>query len=284
MVDSAGPSGSLPVSSHQDVLSPAEQPAVVSMASFQSMISSMVQDALYSHLAHLGLPAIPGSSSQANNPTTLSNSMQFSSSALMSDWQRPGMSNLFGSVTPAPSFVGTNTQFSVVNSTALCSVPASVMNAVSNVATVTSTDSQSCLSLPHFKALEVAPSVPPVPAELVDLISQNSYVHFKFLLPSNLAVIAFLAAISQQNISRIPPSRLKSISSFRDWSAAWAVFASVVSQLSPDNYLDLLAYFILISGAAERGDFDWLSYDSKFRQNVVSHDKRWGVPDLSIWL
>ena len=44
----------------------------------------------------------------------------------------------------------------------------------------------------------MAPSVPPVPPELVDLISQNSYVDFKFLLPSNLAVIASLPAISQQ--------------------------------------------------------------------------------------
>ena len=115
----------------------------------------------------------------------------------------------------------------------------------------------------------MAPSVPPVPAELVDTISQNSYLDFKFLLPSNLAVISSLPGISQQNMSRIPPSRLKSIRSFRDWSAAWAVYASVVSQLSPAKYQDLLAYFILISGAAERGDFDWLSHDSKFRQSVV---------------
>ena len=93
MVDSAGPSVSLPVSSHQDVPSPAEQPAVVSMASFQSMISSMAHDALYSHLAQLGLLAIAGSSTQANNPVTMSNSMQFSSSSPMTDWQRPVMSN-----------------------------------------------------------------------------------------------------------------------------------------------------------------------------------------------
>ena len=103
---------------------------------------------------------------------------------------------------------------------ALFSAPAPVTNALSDVGSVTSTDSQSSLSLPRFKALEVAPSVPPVPAELVDLILQNSYVDFKFFVPSNLAVIASLLAISQQNISRIPPSRLKSISSFRDWSAA----------------------------------------------------------------
>ena len=68
MVDSAGLSVSLPVSLNQDLPSPAEQPAVVSMASFQSMISSIAHDALYSHLAQLGLPAIAGSSSQANNP------------------------------------------------------------------------------------------------------------------------------------------------------------------------------------------------------------------------
>ena len=82
----------------------------------------------------------------------------------MTVWQRPGMSNLFGSMPPSPSFVDTNTQFSVVNPMALFSAPASVTNALSNVASVTSTDSQSSLSLPRFKALEVAPSVPPVPA------------------------------------------------------------------------------------------------------------------------
>ena len=30
-----------------------------------------------------------------------------------------------------------------------------------------------------------------VPAEVVDVISRNSYVGFKFLLPGNLAVTAF---------------------------------------------------------------------------------------------
>ena len=70
-------------------------------------------------------------------------------------------------------------------------------------------------------------------------------------------------------MSRILPARLKSISSFRDRSAAWAVLASVVSHLNPTKDQDLLAYFILISGAAESGDFDWLSYDSKFRRGVA---------------
>ena len=240
---------------------------------------------LYSHLAQLGLLAIAASSSQAANPVTMSNSTQFSNTSLITDLQRPGMSNLFGSVTSAPSFFGTNTQFSVVNSTPLASASASVSYALSNVASVPSTVSQSGLSLLHLKAMQVAPSVPPVPAELVDMISQNLYVDFKFLLPANLAVIASLPAISQQNMSRIPPSKLKSISSFRDWSAAWGVSASVVCQLNPAKYQDLLAYFILIAGAAESRDFDWLAYDYKFRQIVVvSSDKPWGIPDPSVWL
>ena len=82
--------------------------------------------------------------------------------------------------------------------------------------------------------MQVAPSVPPVPAELADMISEYSYVDYTFLLPANLAVIASLPAISQQNMSCIPPSRLKSISSFK----AWAVSASVVCQLNPPKYQD----------------------------------------------
>ena len=148
MVDSAGPSVSLPVSSNVDVPSTAEQPAVLSMASFQSMINTMARDALYSHVAQLGLSAIAASSSQAANPVTMSNSTQFSSTSLIAVLQRPGMSNLFGSVTLAPSFVGTNTQFSVVNSTPLAS--ASVSYALSNVASVPSNVSQCGLSLLHL--------------------------------------------------------------------------------------------------------------------------------------
>ena len=77
MVDSAGPSVPVPVSSNVDVPSTVEQLAVLSMASFQSMISSMARDTLYSHLAQLGMPAIAAHSSQTANPVTVSNSTQF---------------------------------------------------------------------------------------------------------------------------------------------------------------------------------------------------------------
>ena len=59
-------------------------------------------DVLYSHVAQLGLPAIAVSSSQAADPVTMSNSMQFSISSTITDLQCPGMSNLFGSVTLWP--------------------------------------------------------------------------------------------------------------------------------------------------------------------------------------
>ena len=53
----------------------------------------------------------------------------------------------------------------------------------------------------------------------------------------------------------------------------------------PNQISGFTGLFYLISGAAERGDFGWLSYDSKFRQSVVvSFDKPWGISDPSIWL
>ena len=93
----------------------------------------MAHDALYSHLAQFGLRAIAGRSSQAANPVPMSNFTQFPSMSLITDLQRPGMSNLFASVTPGPLFNGTNTQFSAVKSTALASPPALITNALSNV-------------------------------------------------------------------------------------------------------------------------------------------------------
>ena len=53
----------------------------------------------------------------------------------------------------------------------------------------------------------------------------------------------------------------------------------------PTQISGLLAYFILIFGAAERSNFDRLAYDYKFRQSVVVlSGKPWGIPDPSIWL
>ena len=64
--------------------------------------------------------------------------------------------------------------------------------------------------------MAVVSSVPPVPAELVHLISQNSYIDFKCLLPSNLSVISSLRSIALQSLARLPASKLAPINSFRD--------------------------------------------------------------------
>ena len=74
--------------------------------------------------------------------------------------------------------------------------------------------------LPEFAVpLAVVSSISPVPAELVHLISQNSYIDFKYLLPTNLSVISSLPSISLQSLARISASKLVPINSFRDWAA-----------------------------------------------------------------
>ena len=57
------------------------------------------------------------------------------------------------------------------------------------------------------------PSMPSVPAVLVNLVAQNQFVDFEYLLPANLTVIAAQPLISLQSLSRIPSFKLAQIQS-----------------------------------------------------------------------
>ena len=96
----------------------------------------------------------------------------------------------------------------------------------------------------------------PVPAELVNLVAQNQFVDFKFLLPANLTVIAAQALISLQSLSRIPSSKSAQIQSFKDLGAAWAVYASVIGKINPARLPHLIEYYLFISESTNRPDFD----------------------------
>ncbi len=50
----------------------------------------------------------------------------------------------------------------------------------------------------YLSPISITPSMPPVPAELVSLVAQSSFIDFKLLLPSNLSVIAAQPIISLQ--------------------------------------------------------------------------------------
>ena len=210
--------------------------------------------------------------------------------------------------TPVPSFVrccmpSSDIQVSsacCVSGTSCRSLPASTLapsqnfDSLSNVnfcnlgvaPNVSESESQLRQNYPvYLSPLSITPSLPPVPAELVNLVAHNQFVDFKYLLPANLTVIAAQPLISLQSLSRISSTKLAQIQSFRDWGAAWAVYTSVIGRINPARLPDLLEYFLIISESANRPDFDWQKYDILFRQGAtVSTDKRWGSLDPAIWI
>ena len=210
--------------------------------------------------------------------------------------------------TPVPSFVrycmpSSDIQVSsacCVSGTSCRSLPASTLapsqnfHSLSNVnfcnlgvvPNVSESESQLRQNYPvYLSPLSITPSLPPVPAELVNLVAHNQFVDFKYLLPANLTVIAAQPLISLQSLSRISSTKLAQIQSFRDWGAAWAVYTSVTGRINPARLPDLLEYFLIISESANRPDFDWQKYDILFRQGAtVSTDKRWGSLDPAIWI
>ena len=199
---------------------------------------------------------------------------------------------------PAPSFLGTNLPpTATLPSTAGLSdnLRLSNCNLVRALNPVLSSHSMQQLStaqnlsnsvLPEFAVpLAVVSSVPPVPAELVYLISQNSYTDFKFLLPTNLSVISSLPSISLQSLAHLPAFKLTPINSFRDYAAVWGVFASIMEKIHPIHLPELIQYFVIIAESANKPDVDWIKYDTLFRQSeVVFAEKGWGEPDPTVWL
>ena len=291
--------------------------AFLTMSSFQSMVGSFTQEALYSQLAQLGIPSGNLVRSSLSNESVSSSFQLGSYPQVVSTW--PGMSSagmcnlLYSSRTPAPAFLQPN----LATANSFDSRPgggtfgnpvweASSQRSPTLLSSVTqapfmslqpgfNTVWPSLLGMnsqmnavnhePSFKPISVGSSVAPVPSELVGAIANNEYIDFKLLLPSNLAWLSVMPSLSTQSIARLITSKLSPVSCFRDWASAWAVYASVVSKVAPGNLPDLISYMLVITEAAKRSDFDWEKYDRLFCQGAaLDNNKCWGVADPSIWV
>ena len=58
-----------------------------------------------------------------------------------------------------------------------------------------------------LKPIFVGSSVAPVPSELVGVITDNEYIDFKLLLPSNLALLLVMPSLSTQSVARLITSK-----------------------------------------------------------------------------
>ena len=136
-----------------------------------------------------------------------------------------------------------------------------------------------------ISACSVSPALPPVPGYLVMKIQSGQYIDLALLRPVNLRKLP-TEEPNQLQLTRLLRSELQSISTFVDWSEAWAVYVAVLTKKAPEKISSLLSYYLLLSTAQrDIPGSGWLAYDSAFRKQVVDNPSdNWGEVVPTLWM
>eukprot|EP00795_Rhopilema_esculentum_P014766 gene14766-5873_t len=131
----------------------------------------------------------------------------------------------------------------------------------------------------------VSTAVQRVPGHFVSKIQAAQYVDFNLLRPNNLKKLP-TEEPSQFQLSKLLRSDLQNITTFADWSEAWAVYVGVLAKDTPANISSLISYFLLLSSASrDVPGSGWLEYDTAFRKQVVNNpSKNWGEVIPTLWM
>eukprot|EP00795_Rhopilema_esculentum_P007294 gene7294-12994_t len=134
-------------------------------------------------------------------------------------------------------------------------------------------------------ACSVSTAVQPVPGYLVSKIQAGQYVDFNLLGPKNLKKLP-TEEPSQFQLSKLLRSDLQNITTFADWSEAWAVYVGVLAKDATANISSLISYFLLLSTASrDVPGSGWLEYDAAFRKQVVNNpSENWGEVIPTLWM
>ena len=134
-------------------------------------------------------------------------------------------------------------------------------------------------------ACSVSTDVQPVPGYLVSKIQASQYVDLNLLRPSNLKKLP-TEEPSQLQLSKLLRSDQQNITTFADWSEAWAVYVGVLAKDAPSNISSLISYFLLLSKASrDVPGPGWLEYCAAFRKQVVNNpSENWGEVSPTLWM
>ena len=106
----------------------------------------------------------------------------------------------------------------------------------------------------------ISNTIPPVPAQIRQRITQGEFIDFAVLLHKATFPDAAIdpSAVAQQSV--------KKISSFAMWMQAWNIYLSVIRSHNPTKTLEMISYQSLICSANALLPLQsWLQYDAKFR-------------------
>ena len=126
-----------------------------------------------------------------------------------------------------------------------------------------------------------------VPKETIHKIWSGEYVNLSILLNKGVEHNSSSTfSINEKGELEIKKKSAKAITTIREWTDAFLVFAAIVIQKSPELALDLLQYMSLIREAETRshGSMAWLSYDESFRMRQAIYPQSWSKINSDLWL
>ena len=134
-------------------------------------------------------------------------------------------------------------------------------------------------------AISVSGNIPPVPGYIANMVKKGQFVDFIFLRPCNLDRLPGVEPSGAQ-ISRLIKSELQPIKSFLDWSEAWAIYAGIVAQQTPEKIGNLISYFLLLAKTyRDVHGGGWLDYDRAFRKQAAEKkDLSWSCLEPTLYL
>ena len=132
----------------------------------------------------------------------------------------------------------------------------------------------------HQLPVLISDGLPPVPARLVERISQGIFVEMSELLPDHLC-----AADTDVGDRRANKTKLTEVDNIIDWIQCFGIYIAVLSRSAPDRVADLLGYQSLIISAAQYHRAGrWVVYDRRFRLKASAKNiKIWSAIEVTIW-
>lgn len=120
--------------------------------------------------------------------------------------------------------------------------------------------------------LVLSAALPPVPAKIVEKITQEQFVDFKDLLADNMALQKRLNEVGIHTHFYSPTGRLREVQDPLTWVSCFLAF--MATRIEDKETRSLAAYgMIVIHLARKHGGRGWLAYDSLFRQQVSAGAK-----------
>ena len=135
----------------------------------------------------------------------------------------------------------------------------------------------------------VGEGLPPISSKIVQSIERGDFIDLAQLLPKtpNWDDEVYTEVADQVIlISKVKPTKQKSIQDLPTWVEAFCTFAAVKGKKFPKLIPELMAYAATIAKAArDYGGKNWLTYDYRFRQLAATRktETGWGQKDLSLW-